>query len=177
VSTSGVALQLPADWKTMDLARETFEQAADKVLGNDPKFAALRAQASAGAKQGAFKLFAFDVAHTVNGFTPNCNVITQDVPGGMDLDQIAAASIQQLAPVVVAGTQPKLEYITGKAGKIAHVRSELRTPNPSVPTLISHGFMALNQGKLVVVTFTTPVLQESQIKPVADKSIASLHFN
>jgi hypothetical protein len=177
VSTSGIALDLPAGRKTMDLARETFEQAADKMLGNDPKFDALRAQASAAAKSGAIKLFSFDVTHTLNGFTPNCNVILQDVPAAIDLDQAVRESVQELTPIVVAGTQPKVNYLNGKAGRIADLRYELRIPNTSGSPLVSHGFLALNHGKMAVVTFTIPASEESQIKPVADKSIASLYFN
>ena len=46
VSTSGIALRFPDDWELIDLTREGFEQAADRVFGSDPKFAELRSQAS-----------------------------------------------------------------------------------------------------------------------------------
>ena len=62
VSTSGIALRFPDDWKLIDLTREGFEHAADKVFGSDPKLAALRSQVSTAAQQGQIKLWAFETA-------------------------------------------------------------------------------------------------------------------
>ena len=47
VSTSGIALRFPDDWKLIDLTRESFEQAADKVFGSDPELQTARSQVSA----------------------------------------------------------------------------------------------------------------------------------
>src|ERR1043166_12569 len=44
ISTSGVSLRLPSDWKAIEIGRDTLEKGIDKVMGNDPKMAALRAQ-------------------------------------------------------------------------------------------------------------------------------------
>ena len=92
VTTSGIALQFPTDWKLMDLARESYEQGADKVFGSDPKFAAVRSQASAVAKQGLVKLLAFETATLGSGFATNCNVVIQDTNGQVTLEQVADAA-------------------------------------------------------------------------------------
>ena len=44
VSTSGIALRFPDDWKLIDFTKENFEQTLDKAFGSDPKLAALRAR-------------------------------------------------------------------------------------------------------------------------------------
>ena len=93
VSTSGIALRFPDDWKLIDLTRESFEQAADKVFGSDPKFAAVRSQVSAAAQQGLVKLFAFEAATLGSGVATNCAVGIQDMPGQATLEQVADATI------------------------------------------------------------------------------------
>jgi hypothetical protein len=110
VSTSGIALRFPDDWKFMDLTRENLEQALDKVFGSDPKFAETRSQASAMAQQGTFKLLAFETATLSSGFATNCVVGIHDMPGQETLEQVADAWVRAIAPMVTNGTQPKLEY-------------------------------------------------------------------
>lgn len=176
ISTSGIAIQLPSDWKTMDLSRQNFEEGADKVFGSDSKFAALRSQASAMAKQGLVKLVAFDTSTIGTGFATNCNVVTQDLPGPGNLEQIATATVKQIAPAVAAGTQPQLTYITTKAGKVARIRSEIKTANTSMPALASMAYLAVNRSKLFAVTFTTPKSDEARLKPVAEQAIDTLRF-
>src|SRR5690242_19644350 len=56
ISTSGVTLRLPPDWKVMDLVQSKMEEGLDRAFGNDPKFADLRKQTSDMAKQGQIKL-------------------------------------------------------------------------------------------------------------------------
>jgi len=176
ISTSGIALQFPSDWKMIDLATENIEQGIDKAFGNDPKFASVRGQVSAAAKQGMIKLLAFETSTIGSGFGTNCNVILQDTPGQLTVEQAANATVQQLAPMVAAGTQPKLEYISLNSGKVAVVRSEIKPPNPSVPTLVSLAYLALKGTKLAIVTFTAPVTDETHIRAIADKSMSAFRF-
>src|SRR6476620_9505991 len=81
VSTSGIALRFPDDWKFIDLTRESFEQPAGTVFGSNPKFAELRSQASDLARQGNLTLFALDTATLSGGFAAICNVLINDMPG------------------------------------------------------------------------------------------------
>src|SRR5438270_2325124 len=160
ISTSGIALSLPPGWKAMDLTRQTFDQAADKVFGSDPKYAAMRQQTSAMAKQGMIKLIAFESATMGSGFATNCNVVIQNQPAQVTLEQIADASVQQLKQLVAAGTEPKLEYVTLKAGKAAIIRSEVKSPNPSVPTYVSFGYLVMKGSNMCVVTFSAASSEE-----------------
>jgi hypothetical protein len=176
ISTSGIALQFPADWKVMDMARDKYEKAADQVFGNDPKFAEVRSQASAAAKQGMFKLFAFETATIGSGFATNCNVMIQDAPAQETLEQAADLTVSQLGPVVTKGTQPKLQYLSLKSGRSAMIRSEITTANPSFPVLVSLAYLSLKGSKLVVVTFTVPGKDETHIQPIADQVMNTFHF-
>jgi hypothetical protein len=120
VSTSGIALRFPDDWKLIDLTRESFEQAADKVFGSDPKFAELRSAASDAVEQGLFKSLAFEAA-TLS----TCSVGILDMPGQETLEQVADKSVRATAP----GKQPKLgEYVSLKSGRSALIRWEIPPP-------------------------------------------------
>ena len=137
VSTSGIALRFPNDWKLIDLTRENFEQSEDKVFGSDPKFAETRSQVSAAAQQGLIKLMAFDTATLGSGFATNCAVGILDTSGQETLEQVADETLREIAPVVTNGTQPKLEYVSLKSGRFALIRSEITSPNPSLPVIVS----------------------------------------
>ena len=176
VSTSGIALRFPSDWKMIDFTRANFEQRAEEVFGNDSKFADMRSQTSAMAKQGMIKLFAFEPLTTGSGFGANCNVVIQDIPGQTTLEQVAGASVQQLAPLVAKGTQPKLEYPSLISSRMAVIRSEITTPNPSIPALVSLAYLNLKASKLAVVTFTTPMTDETRIRTIADQAMGTFRF-
>lgn len=176
VSTSGIALRFPSDWKMIDLARETFEQGADKVFGDDPRFAAMRSQASAIAEQGMIKLLAFETSTVGSGFGTNCNVVITDTPGQVTLEQIAEATVQQISPMVAAGTQPRLEYHPLNSGNVAVIRSEIKPPNPTVPALVSFAFLNLKGSRLAAVTFTAPVTDETHIRMIADQVMGTFRF-
>ena len=176
VSTSGIALQFPADWKLDDLSRDRYEQGADKVYGNDPKFAGIRSQASAAAKQGVIKLIAFETATVGTGFATNCSVGILDAPGQETLEQAAQATVSQLAPIVTQGTQPKLQYVTLKSGRSALIRSEIKSPNPAIPALVSLAYLIRKDSKLVVVTFTVPAQDETHIQTIANHVMETFHF-
>jgi hypothetical protein len=176
VSTSGVALSFPSGWKMVDLATESVEKGVDKAFGNDPKFALMRSQASAAAKQGMIKLFAFDMSTAGSGFGTNCNILIVDEPGQPTLEQIASATVQQLSPMVASGTQSKLEYLSFKAGRTALIRSEIKSNNPSIPALVSLLYLNLKGSKLAAVTFTAPVKDETHIRTISDQSMGTFRF-
>ena len=175
VSTSGIAFRLPSDWKIIDQSKGSFDEAMEKAFGNDPKFAAMRNQASAMAKQGMIKLLAFETSTAGSGFNTNCNVVALDSQG-QTLEQIANSSVQQISTMVANGTQPKLEYITLKSGKTALIRSEIKTPNPAVPNLISLAYVSVKGSKLAVVTFSTAVSQETHIQPISSHAMETFRF-
>ncbi len=176
VSTSGISFSLPAGWKTMDLTRQTFDESANKVFGSDPKYAAMKQQASAMAKQGLIKLLAFETATMGSGFATNCNVVIQNQPAGITLEQIADASVQQMKQLVAPGTEPKLEYVTLKVGKAAFIRSEIKSPNPAVPTYVSLAYLVMKGSKMCVITFSASGDRESQLRPVAEQSMNTFQF-
>ena len=176
VSTSGIALRFPDDWKLIDLTRESFEQGADRVFGSDPKFAALRSQVSAAVEQGLFKLFAFETATLSSGFSANCNVVIHDMLGQATLEQAAEATVGAMASLVTNGTQPKLEYVSLKSGRSALIRSEITTADPSVPVLVSLAYLNIKGSKLVAVTFTAPRTDETHIRTIAEQVMDAFRF-
>ena len=176
VSTSGIALRFPDDWKLIDLTTEDFEEAADKVLGSDPKFAGIRSQVSDAAQHGMYKLFAFETATLSSGFATNCNVVIQDMPGQATLEQVAEANLAAMASLVTNGTQPKLEYVSLKSGRSALIRSEVTTADPSVPVLVSLVYLNIRGSKQVAVTFTAPRTDETHIRTIADQVMDAFRF-
>ena len=176
VATSGVAIQFPDDWKALDLAREDVEKAVEQAFGNDPQFAALRAQVSEGAKQGLIKLMAFKTSSITSGFATNCNIIIQEVPRGVTIEHVAQDTVRQISSVVVPGTTPRVDYLSLAVGRTARTTSEIRMPNmPAVP-LTSIGYTILKGSQIVVVTFTTPTSEAAGIKATADKSMERFRF-
>src|SRR5687768_1463547 len=63
VTTSGVSFQLPSDWKSIEMKKESIDQGLDLAFGKDPKYAYLREQTAVMAQQGLVKLLAFDRSH------------------------------------------------------------------------------------------------------------------
>jgi len=176
ISTSGIALQLPSDWKAMEISRETLERGEDKVFGNDPKMAAMRSQATALAKQGAVKLFAVDTSSVSTGFATNCNVAVIDEPGQPTLEQVADATVLQVTPMTADGKAPRLEYPTFKSGKAALVLSKVKSPNPAIPALLSLLYISHKGSKFVTVTFTGIASDEPQLRKVAEQSMDTFRF-
>jgi len=176
VSTSGIALRFPTDWKLIDLTREDFEQGLDNVFGSDPKFAEARSQAGAAAQQGMMKLLAFETATLGSGFATNGNVVIVDEPGQETLEQVAEANLGEIAPLVTNGTQPKLEYVSLQSGRSALIRSEITPPNPSVPVLVSLVYLDVKGSKVVAVTFTAPRTDETHIRTIADQVMDAFRF-
>lgn len=176
IATSGVAVRFPEDWKMMDLSAGALEQGADKVFGSDPKYAAMRSQASAMAKQGTIKLLAFEPLPPGGKFATNCNVMVQTIQSGPTLEQIAEASVQQIKPMVAAGTAPKLEYPSLGSDKTALIRSEIKPADPAMGNLVSLGYVKLKGSTMAVVTFTAPAADEAHIREVADQSMRGFRF-
>jgi hypothetical protein len=176
VSTSGIALRFPTDWKLIDLTREDFEQGLDNVFGSDPKFAEARSQASAVAEQGLMKLLAFETATLSSSIATNCGVGIHDMPGQATLEQLADASVGEIAPLVTNGTQPKLEYVSLKSGRSALIRSEITPANPSIPVLVSLEFLNIKGSKLVIANFTAPRTDETHIRTIADQVMDAFRF-
>jgi hypothetical protein len=174
VSTSGIALRFPDDWKLIDFTKENFEQTLDKAFGSDPKLAALRSQVSAAAQQEQIKLFAIETATLGSSFATNCNVVIEDMPG-QTLEQAAEATIGKIAPMVINGTQPKLGYVSLKSGRSALIRAEI-TVDPSVPILVSLVYLNIKGSKLVEVTFTAPRTDETHIRTIADQVMDAFRF-
>ena len=171
VSTSGIALRFPDDWELIDLTREDFEQAADRVFGSDPKFAELRSAASDAAEQGLFKLLAFEAATLSTS-----SVGIQDMSSQETLEQLADETVRAMAPVVTNGTQPKLEYVSLKSGRSALIRSEMPPLNPSVPVRVSLQYLNIKGLKLVVVMFRAPLTDETHIRTIADQVMDTFRF-
>jgi hypothetical protein len=175
ISTSGVSLRLPSDWKIVEVSKESMEKGGDAVLGNDPKFATLRAQAKQIAKQGLVKLIAFETSTVTSGFATNCNVAIQDMTLPLTLEQVAGATLSQIAPVVAAGTQPKIEYPEVPSGKLALIRSEIKPPNLAT-SLASLAYLRVKGQRLAIITFTAPQANEEHIRGIAKQAMDDFKF-
>jgi hypothetical protein len=176
VSTSGVNIQLPSDWKILDLSQQSWEQGADKVFGNDPRFAEMRSQATQMAKQGMVKLLAFEPS-TSSVFNTNCNVVVMDLPGTATIEQIADSAVQQMAGMVAKGTKAGVEYVNWSGGKMAIVRAEIQPPNPTMPNLVSLAYVNIKGSKLASVTFTAPSSDEKHIRSISDQTMSKFGFS
>jgi hypothetical protein len=176
ISTSGVTLRLPTDWKAMEIGRDLLEKGADKVMGNDPKMAGLRAQAIQMAKQGLVKLMAFETSTIGSGFATNCNVSMQDMGQALPLEQVAAATVAQITPAVAPGTQPRLDYVTAKSGKLALIRSEMKPQSPTIPELVSLLYITVNGQKSAAVAFTAPKSSEQHVRAIAEQAMEGFRF-
>jgi hypothetical protein len=96
VSTSGIALRFPNDWKAIDLTTGDLEQ-IDRVFGSDPKFAEMRSRIRDAALQGTYKLMVFETATLGSGFATNCNVAMVDRPGEETLEQAVDENLRDLS--------------------------------------------------------------------------------
>ena len=177
VSTSGIALRFPDDWKLIDLTREDFEQSADRAFGSDPKFAEVRSQISAAVEQGIVKLLAYETATLGSSFSTNCTVVIQDLLVlETTLEQAADEEVRAMAPIVTNGTRPKLDYLSLKSGRSALIRSEITPPNPSIPVLVSLEYLNIKGSKLVTVAFTAPRTDETHVRTIADQVMDAFRF-
>lgn len=175
VSTSGVSFRLPSDWKTIEISRDKLEKGIDTALGDDPKFASLRKQVTEASKSGLVKLLAFETSTVQSGFATNCNLIVQDMPVPLTLEQVADANVSQIAPIVAAGTQPKLDYVDAKSGKIALIRYELKPQDP-VPEIVCFAYVCVKGQRMAVATFGAPLKSEQHIREVAKQATDEIRF-
>ena len=119
---------------------------------------------------------AFDTATLGSGFATNCAVGILDTSGQETLEQAADETLREIAPVVTNGTQPKLEYVSLKSGRFALIRSEITSPNPSLPAIVSLTYVNIKGLKLVGVTFTAPRTDETHIRTIAEQVMDAFRF-
>src|SRR5262245_18077307 len=125
ISTSGIALRFPNDWKAIDLTAGDLEKGIDLTFGSDPKYAQIVSQVREAAQQGMMKLVAFESATMGSGHATSCNVGLVYLPGEETLEQSVDEYLRDLAsslgPVITQ--QPNVEYVSLKSGRSALIRS------------------------------------------------------
>ena len=177
ISSSGVTFRLPSDWKSFELSRENMEKGLGAAFGDDPKFAELRKQVGEASKSGLVKLMAFETSTVKSGFATSCNLIIQDIPLPLTLEQVADANVSQISSIVAPGTKPKLEYTDVRSGKLALIRYELKTQNPAVPLIVSLAYASLKGQRMAVITFGGPVASEEHIRGIAKQAMEDCKFD
>jgi hypothetical protein len=176
VNAAGVTLRFPEAWKVMDFATNDVNKGLDTVFGNDPKFAEARAQAQAAARQGLVKIFAIDASNWGKGFATNANVIVQNLPRPVTLEQATEGSAKELEPLLAPGTRPQIEYVDVAGGKVAAVDYEMKPPNPAVPSLSIRAYLAVSGQKMALATFTSAADKRAQLKEMSQKAMEVFRF-
>jgi hypothetical protein len=70
----------------------------------------------------------------------------------------------------------RLEYVSLKSGRSALIRSEITTADPSTPVLVSLVYLNIKGSKVVAVTFTAPLTDETHIQTIADQVMDAFRF-
>lgn len=168
MTAEGVSLTFPKDWVAINLTKGQLDDML-KGMRNGPNGPAMAKTIETVARSGAFKMFAFDPKHSKPGFVNNANLVITPA-GNATLDQALDQGKQQVAQMGIQATTSKVDLPAGQFGK---VESRMKMPNGA--DVASLAFVKVEDGKMIVVTFTCPPEQAGEYAEKAKTIMATFH--
>lgn len=148
VSTEGVSLTFPKDWKKFDLTKGELEQAVAGG-GKDEKSQMMLDAVRKASSSGMVKFMIFDPNSSKPGFVNNANLVITPGVGSATVDQLMDASKGGLTQMGAKVTTSKVTFPAGEFG-----RMESHLQNPNGQSYVAIGYLQPRNGTLTVVTFS-----------------------
>jgi len=113
-------VHVPKTWLTLDLTDPNYEEVIDDRAKVMPEVVGIKNLVRGYAQGGQFRIIAFDVENTRDGFTDNMNMIAAPVPVGTTLQQVVEANSVDLEGLLAPGTDVDVNYFEAAGHEVAH---------------------------------------------------------
>jgi hypothetical protein len=177
VKAEGFALELPPDWRQIDMNPATFETKMKELMKQNPQLepmmANLRQLLAAG-----FKFYGLESATIGKGFTTNVNVIKQRLPAGATLDAGVADAVRQLEGLPTVAKPVVRERVQMPAGECERLRVKMtmQAPSGQAVALATTQYLFVKGGDVYSLTFSTLQDREAGYAPTFEKIAQSFRF-
>jgi len=170
---TGVSLVTPESWLTLDLTSPDYEKVIDERAKTMPEVSGIKELVKGYASGGQFKIIAFDVENTANGFTDNMNMIAADVPAGTTLEQVIEANEKDLGGLTAPGTQIEKSTMKVNDHDVALLKWTQKSGDKG---LAMRTYFVIHGDKYYTFTFTSSAEHADAFGKAADDVMNSLRF-
>lgn len=170
---TGVIIVTPESWLTLDLTSPDYEKVIDERAKTMPEVSGIKELVKSYATGGQFKIIAFDVENTANGFTDNMNMIAADVPAGTTLDQVIEVNVKDLGRLTAPGTEIEKSTMKVNDHDVALLKWSQKSGDK---VLAMRTYFVLHGNKYYTFTFTSSADHAESFGKSADDVMKSLRF-
>ena len=176
VRQAGISLALPPGWEVVGAEEGDFGATLDDFVRENPRLAAVAAQARESLASGQIVLFAVDLApeDLLETFTTNLSVGRQAMEQRASLDDVAQANEQALIEAGMQDVRRGQARITGE--DVARLSStiQIRDVAGEPLDLAYEQAVLLRDRQQYVLTFTTTATERERLLPVFEQIIATV---
>ena len=165
------SMELPPDWKVIDLTAKDWEGILTKVA-TEPAYKDMVAQVKKVASNGTFKMFALGPA--ANNFVQNLSVSQDNAGATITADQLKPELAQQLASI--ADGPVDANPVTLPAGGALRYNYSVKPQTPHGPSVSTVGFIIIQGTNLTTITFSCLAADKPKMIEFADKTVQSFQF-
>jgi hypothetical protein len=181
VTGTGLRLALPQSWQQLDMDEAQLDKTIATMKEKNPQLADIMGDQARTLMQQGIKFFGFDNNDEAakRGFATNINVISQDLPMEVNVDQVADASLGQLEQLPNA-TKPETQKLTLSDGTEAmQVKYGFNINNEAGQTLktATTQYFTVKDKTLYVVTLTTTDDQAATYEPIFSQVAQTIAFS
>lgn len=181
VTGTGLRLALPPSWQQLDMDEAQLDKTIATMKEKNPQLADIMGDQARTLMQQGIKFFGFDNNDEAakRGFATNINVISQDLPMEVNVDQVADASLGQLEQLPNA-TKPETQKLTLSDGTEAmQVKYGFNINNEAGQTLktATTQYFTVKDKTLYVVTLTTTDDQAATYEPIFSQVAQTIAFS
>ena len=174
----GFAVGLPAAWKEIDMDPQNMDAALKSLEQQNPQLGPqVSASVRAVAKLG-FKFYGCDLQSAATVFMRNVNVMKNEIPIPLTLDQVVEQNLQQFESLPFVVKPVKHERMKGAFGEAERVQFGVKISAPGAPSINSDSILYLFVKDKTIYSLTVSVAtgEASQHLALADKIAQSFRI-
>jgi hypothetical protein len=174
----GFGVGIPSAWTEIDMDPQKMDAALKAMEQQNPQIGAqISASVRPVAKLG-MKFYAFDLQSAATGFMRNVNLLKNETPTPLTLDQIVDQNVRQIESLPFVVKPVKHKRLTGAFGETERVQYGLNITAPGAPPIKSDAILYLFVKDKTVFILTVSVAQgeAAQYISLADKIAQSFRF-
>lgn len=165
----GFAIALPPTWTQIDVDQATLDETLSELRGSNPELAdVVSGQMSAILANDLIKFWGFDVSP--EGAGVNLNLIRQDIPIAVTLDDYMEVNVQQIEalPYIKAPVAQEATTLGGQEGSRLQYDQTLQFGDQSVTQTVTQ-YITVTDDAAYVLTFTALPQQIPAGEPVFEQ--------
>ena len=177
LSEEGFALSLPADWISVDLDPEMLDQSVQTIVKENPGMASITTQLQGLVANKALKFLALAMSDPKADFPSSINLIKQELPGEVSLDEMAALTQKQLEKMSNLEKPITHTRIKTASFEVEEFRYGMKMKNGKQTLQISIiQYVFMNENNMFVITASAPKNQMTKYSPLFKQVLESFQL-